>query len=469
MKDSRNEKLSEHLLNVDENILDNAYKVDDAEKLKQYMKEKNARTKPVFGRAAVLKRITAIAACFVLVFGAVFSVGAFLGLNIKSPGSDSGNEGVPTEYAPPWDYDLDECINIGSIDMLNYFTAMKVLDAESPTPVKAANGGMVYTASVKNSEKSYGVSLLSDTNDTVAADRDVFPDDTITVYTDVPPTDYIPEPPKNGEGKVIYYELDPSEVFSVSKVIFFQIEVKNKDGFLASKVGTGTVDVVITENSLEPMITFKNGDRYYSCCENSNLDNGKLYSTHKYIDGFYLVKNLEQENYSFSVLYDDYKKPAKNEIAKSVICNSYKNGGSSPDGELVVVSRTYISRDSVDMTIAELEEYFNTGKLPENNENEEITPIIPPDTYIITAEVFSNDSYFFSLQSNGTFVYYDMKLSDESYRKGIYTRREDGVELTFFVEGKVVETVICPLTKNDGFIYNGSEYKKTILETGATV
>ena len=40
MKRSRKEDLSEHLLNVDDSILENAYEVDSAEKLKKYMKEK---------------------------------------------------------------------------------------------------------------------------------------------------------------------------------------------------------------------------------------------------------------------------------------------------------------------------------------------------------------------------------------------------------------------------------------------
>lgn len=40
MKNSRNEKFSEHLLNVDEEILTNAYEIDDAEKLRQYIKTK---------------------------------------------------------------------------------------------------------------------------------------------------------------------------------------------------------------------------------------------------------------------------------------------------------------------------------------------------------------------------------------------------------------------------------------------
>ena len=37
MKRPRNEELSEHLLDVDEEILGNAYSIDDAEKMKQFV------------------------------------------------------------------------------------------------------------------------------------------------------------------------------------------------------------------------------------------------------------------------------------------------------------------------------------------------------------------------------------------------------------------------------------------------
>ena len=42
MKNSRSEKLSEYLSNVDEDILGKAYNIDDAEGLRQYIKEKMA-------------------------------------------------------------------------------------------------------------------------------------------------------------------------------------------------------------------------------------------------------------------------------------------------------------------------------------------------------------------------------------------------------------------------------------------
>ena len=77
--------------------------------------------------------------------------------------------------------------------------------------------------------------------------------------------------------------------------------------------GTGTVEVVVTENDIDDMgqmITFKRGDRYYTCLVNrqtndpNTLKVRREFSSHKYIDGFNIVKNFEQECYTFTVHYD---------------------------------------------------------------------------------------------------------------------------------------------------------------------
>ncbi len=74
MKHSRNQRLSEHLLNVDEEILTNAYNVDDAEKLKAYKKAKHTNNRPVYAirkpiRKAVWVPAVAAAACVALAVG----------------------------------------------------------------------------------------------------------------------------------------------------------------------------------------------------------------------------------------------------------------------------------------------------------------------------------------------------------------------------------------------------------------
>ena len=82
MKRSRKEDLSEHLLNVDDSILENAYEVDSAEKLKKYMKEKKKSVKPPFYSTPAFRKKMTAAACCLLVIGILFAIPA---LNPQTP------------------------------------------------------------------------------------------------------------------------------------------------------------------------------------------------------------------------------------------------------------------------------------------------------------------------------------------------------------------------------------------------
>jgi len=110
-----------------------------------------------------------------------------------------------------------------------------------------------------------------------------------------------------------YYEypIDRNKVFTTTLVIYFTIELNNENGFLAQKLGgTGLVEVVVTQNNIDDMglmITFKREDVYYTCFANTvhhEPNTNKMtvdFSTHKYVEGFSIIKNLEQENYEFIV------------------------------------------------------------------------------------------------------------------------------------------------------------------------
>lgn len=113
------------------------------------------------------------------------------------------------------------------------------------------------------------------------------------------------------------YSIDRNKVFTSTMVTYFTIKLNNEKGFLAQKLGgTGLVEIVVTENNIEDMgqmITFKREDKYYTCFMNgqsNDINSGRVsreFSSHKYIDGFNIIKNLEQENYKFTVHYDGSK------------------------------------------------------------------------------------------------------------------------------------------------------------------
>ena len=63
MKRKASETLSEYLSEIDKNLLDNAYAIDDVEKLKKY------KQKDLFARKAALRSALAAAACAVLILG----------------------------------------------------------------------------------------------------------------------------------------------------------------------------------------------------------------------------------------------------------------------------------------------------------------------------------------------------------------------------------------------------------------
>ncbi len=115
----------------------------------------------------------------------------------------------------------------------------------------------------------------------------------------------------------VEYPIDRNKVFTTTMVTYFTIELNDEKGFLAQKLGgTGLVEVVVTNNNIDDMgamITFKREEKYYTCLRNGggyDFDTSLTraeFSSHKYIEGFNIVKNFEQENYKFTVRYEGSK------------------------------------------------------------------------------------------------------------------------------------------------------------------
>lgn len=103
-------------------------------------------------------------------------------------------------------------------------------------------------------------------------------------------------------------DIGANSTFTITMYSYFTITLNDPRGFLAQKLGgTGSVEVVITRNNFNNMITFKKGERYYSCLQTSLTERAMSFSSHKYVNGFKLVENFEQENYEFTVYFEGDK------------------------------------------------------------------------------------------------------------------------------------------------------------------
>ena len=289
-------------------------------------------------------------------FGNSYDIGAFPSIGGSNrPGKDGVTPPVDGENQLPnynWD-ELDLQI-INSIDKLNYYSAIRVLDGE--TKSKSTS----FTTS------NYKISSLT----TYGEDEEIPSDSTETNNPEMP-TDSSENQEDVLIPGVIFYELSPDDVFSFEKVSKFTIELTDENGFLASKLGIGVVEVVVTENCIwgDSLITFRNGDRFYSCLTNGysyNHNTGGCtwqFSTHKFVEGFYIVKNIVDENYSFNVEMD-----AEGQVI-AFVCRGFKVGGARADKNVKVISSTNISIDGAAYTLSELDAYFKNKKQNENSEN----------------------------------------------------------------------------------------------------
>ncbi len=391
-------------------------------------------------RMPAFRRVVAIAACFVLIIGLAFSMPTLLTPNNDGPG-------VPIEpgtLLPPNVQENESGLQISGLDQMSYYAAVRMIEGMPKLANQSMTGG------------NYGIALLASGYDTDKRENPPEPETTGPNETQGPPVTPDPSrPPVEGED-IYYYALDPGEPFYINKVSMFQIELTDENGFLASKLGLGIVDVVILEDCIwgENMITFRNGDNFYSCLSDGGGAQRKGFSTHKYVEGFFIVKNIAQENYGFYIDLDEMGQVLAFE------CGERENGGNRVDQNVKVVSSTAISEESGSFTVAELEEYFNSGKFPEGT-----TPPTqsqdPPqiDDPVYTYDVYSNGEYVFSMDSEGTFIFHHVSGQDVDYQKGTYTMLEGSLELTFLRGEGVTETVSCELTEN-GFIYEGNEYVK---------
>lgn len=304
-----------YLSETDNDILREAEKTDTREKLfpENVPVQVPIQRKP--RRFTVWKAASAIVACLTLIFLLIL----FLPF---------GENEVPRP--------TPEVIRIDSLDALNYYGA-KMLSTRS-----AANDPTKLTDSVPGERKG----------ETKSGEApDFFTSETKRETSD--------DPIKYDEEKgYYYYEFDQSDLFTISGARGFSIRLSDPNGFLAQKLGTGLIDIVLTSNSFEDMITFRSQDGKYFSCLSGDFKEGYLqYLDSKYVDGFRIVKKDtgETNSYSFSVRIENgtpvrfesfyYFEPTGNEIPLDV-------------AEFVEGSGYYVESEE-SFTVAELEELAN--------------------------------------------------------------------------------------------------------------
>jgi len=310
-------------------------------------------------RTPAFRRALAIAACFVLIFGLAVSMPTWFNPHNDGPGVPM-EPGVPVAPSitvdpgillPPSMQENGHGIQINGLDQLSYYAAIRMIEGTPKLTNQSISGG------------SYGITLLTSGYGTDKQEEPPEPETTGPEETQDPPVTTNPPVPPNLDENIYYYALDPNESFFINKVSMFQIELTDENGFLASKLGLGIVDVVIAEECIwgDSLITFRKGESFFSCLSNGwSLDQKTGgwqwdFSTHKYVEGFNIVKNFEQENHAF---YIDMNPEGQ---AFQFICRGTQNGGYHPDQNVKLVSSTIISTEGGSFTVAQLEEYFNSG------------------------------------------------------------------------------------------------------------
>lgn len=321
---------------------------------------------------SVMKRILAIALTFVLIFTVLMgcmSTKTSSGLDETQPSSsqEQGTKppsiGQETQPSNPTVSGGVTNLKIDSLDKWNYYAALCMVTG-IPTVSKQSATDSHYefallTAGAAN--KSEEIQAVPDVTEIAPTEVPTLPDATEITQTEGPPL--APDNPDTTAPSkdIYYYTLNPDQAFHVNEVSMFQIELTDENGYLASKLGIGLVDVVIAEDCIwgDSLITFRNGDNFFSCLTNGWHRNTKTggerwdFSTHKYVEGFHVVKNFQQQNYTFYIDAD-----AEGQIF-ALECRS-QNGSEDADQNVKVVGDTRISTQGGEFTIAELEAYFNS-------------------------------------------------------------------------------------------------------------
>ena len=244
---------------------------------------------------------------------------------------------------------------INSLDKLNYYAARKTIAEHLANKAVKSDGYAEELSSEAALDSDYG-------EDTIDSDYGEDVSETPEYGDSTEPTDSAEtQRPQDTDTKV-YYDLYDWGTFTVKRTVYFQINLSDENGFLASRLGTGIVEVAISMGDIYDdlnMITFRNGERFFSCMYHgyegiNEATNAQKYAfaAYRFIEGFYYVKDLQYEHYEFHIEVSELGDDA-------VFRCDYRYSGEADEQVTVVENSTYCIDKEVTYTIEELEEYFN--------------------------------------------------------------------------------------------------------------
>lgn len=436
---------------LDDDVLKEAYLCDSKEGLEALSKK---RRRAVL--TAPMRRVAVACLCVLLSVSLVFAVPVFFKGGVDEQPYPDSETGDTIHYG---DITQNGKLLFDSIDVLNYYSARRLMREGN----RSAPQGYPTMGRLTKVTPESGTDRVPDTEPAPPSVTD-YPADTMTELPVTKPS--IPE-------DMIAYEFGANEVFTVTKVIYFQVNIKNENGFLASMIGTGKTEVVITENSLEDMITFRNVEsgKYYSCLINGGGPTHMDFSTHKYIEGFCIVKNVTQENYRFDIKLEGG-------LAYDISCS--RNIGESGEGktkhvpdELEFIEgscRTSSVRGS--FTISDLEAYYSNvwdggfETLPVSTEETDSTTDKPSPTKEMLR--YESETHVLLLYNDGTFDLVPQPNAGEEdrnfYGRGAYELTEHYVILIFDNGDGTTHAYTMDLDAGGGFVFNGASYSPVKAE-----
>lgn len=313
---------------VDEKLASQAFAADTKEKFGRLERKRRRNISAVISAAASFILVCGVIAFLPMIAGKTESEKSNGELEEIKKHEDASDEGVPP-------FLTEGRLVIESADMWNYYAEIKsVYFANSP---QASSN---KTATLGN---GVGYDRYPDGSECPNPPPEVSESTPPTASSEQPPNTFAPE-------NVFYYDLSDFGELNITRATYLQAELTERSGFLASVIGLGRIEIVITEiGGFDSMITFKNGDKYFSCLENGLNE----FSSHKYIDGFYVVKNLNNEISRFSLTLSE-----DGEIA-DIKCSISNPKNHLPD-EIRIIENTQKSADvKKGYSIKELEDYFN--------------------------------------------------------------------------------------------------------------